>query len=146
MRVLNLCCSEKNGLSLKSMEVRKKQPWHAPRGYFCSAQQKYPKVRCWARGARRNSQRRICGGKPPSPIHCAEKGFYKTSLAFGAITDSENRKHLTFSVGLMQTYKFCNRLVIAVLKAKFAFFFGSSSTWALSQHSKFVATLRRKKE
>ena len=36
-----------------------------------------------ARGARRNSQRRICGGKPPSPIHCAEKGFYKTSLAFG---------------------------------------------------------------
>ena len=105
----------------------KKQPWHAPRGYFCSAQQNgtyksqmkrgllrhvftvtslkmlvmeqpllrfspcysknrtqnpltyltficLPKVRCSTRGARRNSQRRICGGKPPSPIHCAEKG------------------------------------------------------------------------
>ena len=69
-----------------------------------------------------------------------------THLTFGAITDSENRKHLTFSVGLLQTFRNCNRLVIAVLKAKLAFFFGFPSTWALSQHSKFVRTLSKKKE
>ena len=49
-----------------------------------------------------------------------------THLTSGAITDSSNRKHLTFSVGFSETFKNCNRLVIAVLKAKFAFFFGLS--------------------